>query len=55
MLEFSRRRSQLNPDSALQLARSLLTNLGIDLIALEAKSTPDDSTIRGIPRKNKKP
>lgn len=40
MLEFSRRPSQLNSDSALQLARSWLTNLGIDLNALEAKSTP---------------
>src|SRR4051812_13438808 len=40
MREFARRPSQLNTDTALQLARSWLTNLGVDLAALEAKSPP---------------
>jgi hypothetical protein len=40
MREFARRPSQLNTNTALQLARSWLTNLGVDVSALEAKSTP---------------
>lgn len=40
MLEFSRRPSRLDKEGALELALSWLRNLGIDLEALAAKSTP---------------
>jgi hypothetical protein len=40
MLEFAKRPSQLDNDSALELARSWLTNLGVDMSALAAKSSP---------------
>jgi hypothetical protein len=39
MLEFARRPSQLDENTALQLARSWLTNLGVNLALLEAKSS----------------
>jgi hypothetical protein len=40
MLEFARRPTLLDNDGALALAQSWLTNLGVDLAALAAKSTP---------------